>query len=477
MDSPTTNPTPNDEDAFDAYARQAGAALRSPANESAMAKVVKTGQQRHRTQIGAVLAGLVLLAGGLAYAARSREEIPPAVTIAPAPDPIAPLATTAAPPATTVVTNALTKWTTSYTGNPPGPATGPEYHIGSINQFGIGSAAAVAAAAKYLNAEAGGVGGRPIKIVTCEDVDPTDCLGAMAKDPSINAVLWTGMSEGSTQIFLDHFGGIKPALTSFVCECQEPALNGRTASLQVSHLDAVAASAHLADQLSDGKERIGLITSNGSAEAIVTTILGTTRTVKLDLYGSLSAQHITDELTKSGATDVTRIVADIGFDPCEPFATNLRLALPTAIVVGSFCNEPVEGWYTVGEGFNHTTLSNEAGANSILTGITSHGMDRPLGTHIDEDRWEARAASDLLVLVRIINSLGGPDKATQAQMVEALKNYKGPVPMSQDVDCSATGKSGSVLPGDCQSMVSVHRYVDGKWIDLPPVSALRVPAK
>lgn len=24
-------------------------------------------------------------------------------------------------------------------------------------------------------------------------------------------------------------------------------------------------------------------------------------------------------------------------------------------------------------------------------------------------------------------------------------------------------------------MVSVHRYVDGKWIDLPPVSAHRLP--
>ncbi len=245
----------------------------------------------------------------------------------------------------------------------------------------------------------------------------------------------------------------------------------------MSHLDAVAASAHLADQLSDGKERIGLFSLNNSAEAIVTAVVGTSRTVLLNLYRTMSAEEITDALTSAGATDVTRIVADIGFDPCEPFATNLRTALPTAIVVGSFCNEPVEGWYTVGEGFNHTTLSNEAGANSILTGITSNGMDKVLGTHIDEDRWEARSAADLLVLVRIINSLGGPDKATQAQMVDALKNYKGPVPMSEDVDCSATGKSGSVLPGDCQSMMSVHRYIDGKWIDLPPVSALRVPAK
>ncbi len=151
MDSQTTNPTPNDEDAFDAYARRAGAALRSPASESAMARVVKTGHQRHRTQIGAVLAGLVLFASGLAYAARSRMETPPAVTIAPAPDPIAPLVTTAAPPTTAVVTNGLTKWTTSYTGNPSGPATGPEYRIGSIMTFGIGSPEAEAAAAKYLN--------------------------------------------------------------------------------------------------------------------------------------------------------------------------------------------------------------------------------------------------------------------------------------------------------------------------------------
>ncbi len=192
MDSQTTNPTPNDKDAFDAYARQAGAALRSPASESAMARVAKTGHQRHRTQIGAVLAGLALFASGPAYAARSRMATPPAVTIAPAPDPIAPVATTAAPPTTAVVTNELTKWTTSYTGN-PGPATGPEYRIGSIMTFGIGSAEAEAAAAKYLNAEAGGVGGRPIKIVTCRDVEPTDCLGAMARDESINAVLWTGM--------------------------------------------------------------------------------------------------------------------------------------------------------------------------------------------------------------------------------------------------------------------------------------------
>lgn len=88
---------------------------------------------------------------------------------------------------------------------------------------------------------------------------------------------------------------------------------------------------------------------------------------------------------------------------------------------------------------------------------------------------EARSAADLFLLVRIINAVGGPDKATTPVLQEAIKNYKGPVPLFGDVDCSPTGKSAVVTPGNCISTVPVFQYVNGAWVDREPVSALRAP--
>ena len=88
----------------------------------------------------------------------------------------------------------LDQWFVDYTGNPPGPALGEAVKFGVvmpsfIYQYDL------QAAVRYLNEQAGGVGGRPIELDVCQLL--AECADQFVADPAIIAVLenqWSGDS-------------------------------------------------------------------------------------------------------------------------------------------------------------------------------------------------------------------------------------------------------------------------------------------
>ena len=116
------------------------------------------------------------------------------------------------------VTNYLT-----YTGGKAGPANNslPPVYIGYVNQQGgpttVGPLATAGAqmAVNYANAELGGVGGHPIKLVTCfiasAEEEGTVCAQKFLANKSVDVIEMGGVAIG-VQSFYSTLGGAKPVI-------------------------------------------------------------------------------------------------------------------------------------------------------------------------------------------------------------------------------------------------------------------------
>ncbi|WP_255649297.1 ABC transporter substrate-binding protein [Frankia sp. ArI3] len=107
-------------------------------------------------------------------------------------------------------------WALRYTGGSAGPAKGTPYKIGFVSQdtFLPSATQGARAAVAYVDAELGGVGGRPIELVSCSVNVPEDaarCGAQMANDASLSLVIVGGLSVGNKE-FYDAVGGRKAIL-------------------------------------------------------------------------------------------------------------------------------------------------------------------------------------------------------------------------------------------------------------------------
>jgi hypothetical protein len=82
-----------------------------------------------------------------------------------------------------------------------------------------------------------------------------------------------------------------------------------------------------------------------------------------------------------------------------------------------------------------------------------------------------REVGALLAVIRVINQLGGPAKATPESLDKAMREFTGPVPLGAGpLDCTPTGKVAErVQPGSCVRFVDVHQFVHDQWIDQAPI--------
>ncbi|MFC0042195.1 ABC transporter substrate-binding protein [Actinomadura rayongensis] len=124
------------------------------------------------------------------------------------------------PAAPTTIDAALAKTVTGAAGT--GRATGSPITIGLVNQQGGPVSnpeftVAAKAAADYLNAELGGVGGHPVKLATCDIVSAESqgqrCGQQMLADDAIKLVVQGGLNVG-TQSLHATLDGRKPDLVA-----------------------------------------------------------------------------------------------------------------------------------------------------------------------------------------------------------------------------------------------------------------------
>ncbi len=223
-DDPTDRSTTGSdgEDAVDELAQRAGAALRRPAPAQGAQQAMRAGTviRRRRITVGAAGAAVIALVAVLLV---SRGSDHSSIRVdAPSPDtativsPTSPTSAAAVPstiatPPTTVATpttsaiDRLTQWGLDFVGGTSGPASGPPVRIGLAGRNPAASQAAV----DFVNAELGGIKGRPIELDACTWTQPdeaTACGTQLSQDPSVPLVISTLDSPE----FLDAFGTDKP---------------------------------------------------------------------------------------------------------------------------------------------------------------------------------------------------------------------------------------------------------------------------
>ncbi|MEY2523885.1 MAG: hypothetical protein QOJ66_2450 [Ilumatobacteraceae bacterium] len=433
-----------------------------------MANVVRQGSRRQTRRLALEIGVVaVLVAAGVAVFTHSNRtsrnvDIPPLPTTQ----------TTVSSVPTSVASAAeISQWFVDYTGNPVGPASGDPVKFGVVMQP-FAYRFALDAAATYLNDHAGGVGGRPIDLDVCQQT-LLECADRYAADPAVVAVLenqWDG-SKNVGNHFTDSMAGLLAGLKPVHNTYSNSGTSG--VAYYPTYLETVVAMALEAKKLTVPGARV-LVIDGATNTPDVTSILEGRDVVAVD---ASSSETLTDAIRRVGATDVAAIVlaapvfvsgqvhAPNGGLLCDNFTNAIaELGMRAAVIVAA-C-DPHEGWYKVDVGLNETSPTLESGALSIGTQIHTLGA-----TDVGPPTRDLREIGALLAVIRMINELGGPAKATPEALDQAMRNFTGPLPLGAGpLDCSPSGKVAErVAPGSCVRFVDVHQFVHEKWIDLPPI--------
>ncbi|HEY5424038.1 MAG TPA: hypothetical protein VIK05_11230 [Ilumatobacteraceae bacterium] len=194
------------------------------------------------------------------------------------------------------------------------------------------------------------------------------------------------------------------------------------------------------------------------------------------IRASTSAQLV-DTIRDAEAADAAAVVlaappftagqshAPNGEAVCDDLVHALdNLGMRAAVIVDTCA--PRDGWYKLDVGLNLTSPDLQSGALPIATDMPGLG-DVP-GTPAIRTPREVGA---LLAVIRVINQLGGPAKATPESLDKAMREFTGPVPLGAGpLDCTPTGKVAErVQPGSCVRFVDVHQFVHDQWIDQAPI--------
>ena len=452
-----------------------GASLRSQAREDGATTVIRRENRqltrRFATEVGVVAA---LLLSGISLISSDHNR---SVKLGPGPTEVTEPSPETTAPEPTISPNdpRLIQWFLNYTGNPAGPTSGAPVKFGAMMPT-FTYRNALDAAATYLNEVAGGVGGRPIEMDICQQT-PTDCAHQFAADPAVIAVLQNEWSDDSLGVAL---AGRKPLHATYS--------GSGTLGVEYypSYLETVTAMARLAEMLTPPGGRVLVIDAAVDQGQIVATPTPWKALPLPDLASivakrevvTVTASHdevLATTIRRSGASDAQTIVlAAPPFDlqvlpsgetPCEALSDALAELDIQPTVITSEC-EPHEGWYKLDVGFNVTSPDLQSGALSITTKMP------PLGGGLSEpEERQYREIGALLAVIRLINQVGGPAQATPTVLDRAMRDFTGPLPLGAGpLDCSPTGRVAQhVLPGSCVRFVDVHRFVDGNWIDLPPI--------
>ncbi len=432
--------------------------------------------------VGAVGTVVVLGAGGLAISRRGddsgeRAGQPPAPSSTLATDSADPTAststlpttspTTTGPPASTVSTSTpslTTKgdptaatWVLDFTGSSPGTASGDPVRIGVYGAM-IGSDARQPLV-DYLNAEVGGIDGRPIELLTCTDT-PEVCSETFAADPSVIAVL--DDTDQLNLILRDR----KPLIYSDL---------SASATRQFGVIPTTTGT----EQLSASLMFLARETTPGDSIAFVSALVSDAlvtfaesmlpeRTVIPVLPTS---EPLGDTLSAAGALNATAyFVIDLGVGTCAQMA-ELAPTLPADSITTTLGCGAVEGWYTLAYGYNLSEPEPEKGILHLVRQANAYGSGWNTDLEYRTLIQAVRAMEPIVLISRLVNELGGIENAGPAALMDALVNYHGPISViNGEPDCTlgALGQTQRVV-GGCARFVDVQQYVDGRWVYRDPI--------
>jgi branched-chain amino acid transport system substrate-binding protein len=376
-----------------------------------------------------------------------------------------------------------------YTGGKSGKANAslPPVTIGWVNQQGgtqqVGPLATVGAetAVKYINSQAGGVDGHPVKLEECfiksADEEGTTCGQQLLADKAVKVIEEGAVAIG-IQPFYSALGGAKPVIVGVSTTATDAVQKNAVvyfgdATHVLGPFGTYAAQVLHAKTAALIYPNIAGITQG--AQAISATLKKAGVTVKSVAYAQ-GQTDVTGALTSAGAQTADMVIPYSDSSGCVNLAKGLKsLGITDAkkIVSAPLC---LNGQVSAGLG-GDWPIWTYAIASSLFGDPTDPGMPAYMKVAAATeppadapDPWNLVAFSQILTTVKLMNEIGY-SKLTSSAILAKAKAFKGPLALG--APALACGKY-EAAPAVCNDRAQFFEY-QGKKKFVKAASWLQPP--
>jgi branched-chain amino acid transport system substrate-binding protein len=338
--------------------------------------------------------------------------------------------------------------------------------VSETNQNGVDIAI------KFINEEAGGIGGHPIELVTCyvpnSEEEGQQCGQQFANDDEIVAVL-SGPTFIGTESFYAALGGSKPVIQGVSVSAADT-VQETAAVLYGGAKYILAPYATFARDVL-GVKSAALIYPEGAgqdegAEGQSSAFEAAGIPIKVVSYPGTTSD-LTVPLLAAGAQDVDLVMPVINPNDCVKFQQAIeQLEIPDEKVLASpICiNGEVAGalgdlpswYYAVASSLSIDPLDPSVPPYTDI--LTAQGREDQIG-----DPWVLVGFGEAMTLGKWLNAVG-PDNLTTDAIVAEMKAFTGPLILGSPVlQCGKYEKA----PGVCNDYTQFYKYDGadtGGWV-------------
>jgi branched-chain amino acid transport system substrate-binding protein len=376
-------------------------------------------------------------------------------------------------------------WALKYTGGKAGAASGDPYKIGYASQdlllpdATVGAKAAVA----YINAELGGIAGRPIQMVECQVNSPEDgarCGAQFANDPSIHVVVVGAIAVGTPDLYKAVNGKVTvivsnafstedfvtPAAVSYTSGL--PGVLGGMAQFVGTDLKAKTVAVLLGDTPGGRAAVAGTLKPVFDAAGV---------TMKpVFIPAAATAPDVASALTAAGVskTDVVFIATPVGNcievydalktsgDKPKVLTTDLCSDQPMADHLKQVGDKGVvpDGWYLGNYGYSYGIPDVDSGLNTYVNAVMKYGKPAQGAKTLGYTGVAGYSFGSFMAATKIINQTGAD--ASNQQLNTALRAFTGPMMMQAGpLKCGL-----APLTAVCGRQMGIDQYVNGGWVSV-----------
>jgi branched-chain amino acid transport system substrate-binding protein len=387
--------------------------------------------------------------------------------------------------ATTVPVEDINAWALEYTGGTAGTASGDPVRIGYANAEAVvpESTVGVEAAVEYVNAELGGIRGRPVELVECEINTPEDgarCGAQFANDDSIVMVLTGAIVFGNGE-FYTALSGKKPVLIGTGGTIEDFTTTAGVSYTAGATGVVLGLAQFVIEELQP--ETVAVVaTDNPAGRAGAEVLLEPTYAAAgIDV----SIVYVSDTAT---APEIASAMQAAGADTADVFAPGVGIAQcintydairsldidPVVVTTGLCYGTPMtehmhdlgeegdfpDGWYFGGYGASYFRPDYESGMLTYVTKVHEYGETIGDAEVIEYTGLAGPTFANLLTAVQFLNVLG-PDVDTQTLFGHMLA-FEGPMMIqSGPIECGV-----APFIAACGHQMGVQQYLDGEWLSI-----------
>jgi branched-chain amino acid transport system substrate-binding protein len=373
-----------------------------------------------------------------------------------------------------------------YTGGKAGAASGASYKVGYVSQdsFLPGASIGADAAVAYINAELGGVGGRPLELVKCPVStveDAAQCGTQLANDSSISLVITGAVNVGNKELF-DALGGKKAIMIGNGLTSED-----FTTKFGVSYTAGspgiISGMAKFAAEELKAKTVAVLISDNPGGRAGAQVLIKPT----LDAAGvtlrqvfvksEATAPEVASLITAADAGSADAFISAVEPANCLNVYDSIKtLGISPKVVTTDLCASEAmtthlqqvgdsgkvpDGWFYANYGFNYDKPDTASGMAAYLAKINKYGKPLPNASKVDPTGFAGPTFAVLMTAAKILYQ-GGPANATFTTVDTALRAFKGPQMLQ--VGSLECGRAPFIAI--CAHQIGVDQYKNGDWISV-----------